>query len=127
VAQQRQGRRGQVQAAAPTRWALACFKFQTPHRGHRSARRIVMRPFLGRWRLQRAPIVDFERSLILERTTAGRTPAKSRGVRFGRKPSLTGDQVTAAKSLIAGGKTTSQAAEDVGVHRATLYRALAAR
>lgn len=40
-----------------------------------------------------AGIADFERSLILERTSSGRTAAKARGVRFGPPSSLTPEQV----------------------------------
>jgi len=34
-------------------------------------------------------LAEFERSLILARTSDGRARAKARGVRFGRKPKLT--------------------------------------
>jgi DNA invertase Pin-like site-specific DNA recombinase len=37
-------------------------------------------------------LAEFERSLILARTSEGRTRAKARGVRFGRKPALTAHQ-----------------------------------
>src|SRR5262249_37692124 len=40
-----------------------------------------------------AGIAEFERSLIRERTGAGRVAAKKRGVKFGRKPKLTPEQV----------------------------------
>ncbi|MCF5803352.1 recombinase family protein [Pseudomonas tremae] len=74
-----------------------------------------------------AGIADFERSLILERTGAGRTAAKARGVKFGRTPSMTPEKLQAAKVLLAEpGLTTSQVAATIGVHRATLYRALSA-
>ena len=38
-------------------------------------------------------LAEFERSLILARTSDGRTRAKDRGVRFGRPPSLTAHHV----------------------------------
>jgi DNA invertase Pin-like site-specific DNA recombinase len=40
-----------------------------------------------------AGIAEFERELIHERTSAGRTAAESRGVRFGRPSKLTSDQI----------------------------------
>ena len=71
-----------------------------------------------------AGIADFERSLISERTSAGRAAAKAKGVRFGPKPTLTSDQVTHAKRMIEEGQSVSEVARLLGVHRATLYRAL---
>lgn len=72
-----------------------------------------------------AGIADFERSLIGERTRAGRAAAKARGVRFGPKPALTPEQVSHARHLIAEEqRPVAEAARLLGVHRATLYRAL---
>ncbi|WP_173266812.1 MULTISPECIES: recombinase family protein [Pseudomonadaceae] len=71
-----------------------------------------------------AGIADFERALISERTSAGRAAAKAKGVRFGPKPALTSDQVTHAKRMIEEGQSVSEVAWLLGVHRATLYRAL---
>nr|WP_305855825.1 recombinase family protein [Candidatus Nitrotoga sp. M5] len=50
-----------------------------------------------------AGIADFERSLIIERTSAGRAAAKAKGVRFGPKPVLTPEQIKHARGLIGGG------------------------
>ncbi|MBD8257506.1 recombinase family protein [Pseudomonas fluorescens] len=72
-----------------------------------------------------AGIADFERSLIGERTSAGRAAAKARGVRFGPKPVLTPEQISHARQLIAEEqRPVAEAARLLGVHRATLYRAL---
>ena len=71
-----------------------------------------------------AGIADFERSLIGERTSAGRAAAKAKGVRFGPKPVLTPEQIAHARQLIDGGQSVSEVARLLGVHRATLYRAL---
>ncbi|MFL1559460.1 recombinase family protein [Pseudomonas sp. O11] len=71
-----------------------------------------------------AGIADFERSLIGERTSAGRAEAKAKGVRFGPKPVLTPEQITHARQLIDRGQSVSEVARLFGVHRATLYRAL---
>ena len=71
-----------------------------------------------------AGVAEFERSLIVERTGAGREAARARGVRFGRAPKLDATKVEAARRLVEGGSTVAQAAAVLGVHRATLYRAL---
>ena len=71
-----------------------------------------------------AGIADFERSLIGERTSAGRAAAKAKGVRFGPKPVLTHEQITHARRLIDKGQSVSEVARLLGVHRTTLYRAL---
>ena len=81
------------------------------------AGRMVMTVFAG--------IAEFERSLILERTRTGREAAKARGVQFGPRPTLTKAQVEHGRRLIdQDGFTVKAAAELLGVHRSTLYRAL---
>lgn len=69
-------------------------------------------------------IAEFERGLIHQRTSAGRTAAKARGVRFGRKPKLSEKQKEWAARLIADGNSVREAAALVNCHPATLYRAL---
>ena len=71
-----------------------------------------------------AGIAEFERELIHERTGAGRVSAKASGVRFGRPPKLTADQIALARRLIAEGTSVPEASKILKVHRATLYRAL---
>ncbi len=80
------------------------------------AGRMVLTMFAG--------VADFERSLIVERTSAGRIAARARGVRFGPSPVLSADQVTHARQLIAQDKPVTEVARLLKVHRATLYRAL---
>ena len=58
------------------------------------------------------------------RAEAGRTAAMARGVRFGRRPTLTPEKLAHARRLIDEGHMASEAAELLGVHRATLWRAL---
>ena len=72
-----------------------------------------------------AGMADFERSLIVERTSAGRTAAKARGVRFGPNPTLSAEKITHTRKLIEQDtKPVTEVARLLGVHRATLYRAL---
>ena len=81
------------------------------------AGRMVLTVFAG--------MADFERSLIVERTSTGRIAAKARGVRFGPRPALAAEQIAHARQLIeADGKSVAEVARLLGVHRATLYRAL---
>jgi DNA invertase Pin-like site-specific DNA recombinase len=71
-----------------------------------------------------AGIAEFERELIHERTRSGRVAAKARGVRFGRPPKLTADQIALAQRLVGEGASVPEASKILNVHRATLYRAL---
>lgn len=80
------------------------------------AGRMVLTMFAG--------IADFERSLISERTSAGRAAAKAKGVRFGPKPALTSEQIAHARQLVEEGQPVADVARLLSVHRATLYRAL---
>ncbi|MFA0921640.1 hypothetical protein ALP73_200321 [Pseudomonas coronafaciens pv. garcae] len=80
------------------------------------AGRMVMTIFAG--------IADFERSLIYERTSAGRAAAKAKGVRFGPKPALSAEQIAHARQLVEEGRSVADIARLLGVHRATLYRAM---
>ncbi len=69
-------------------------------------------------------LAELERSLIQERTTAGRVAAVARGVKMGRKPKLTPQQVTHARKLIEQGEHHDTVAHSLKVSRRTLYRAL---
>jgi len=74
-------------------------------------------------------IAEFERALIRERQAHGIAAARARGVKLGgRKPALTAEQVQGARDLLAQTPAPSKAAvaRELGVNRATLYRALAA-
>jgi DNA invertase Pin-like site-specific DNA recombinase len=70
-------------------------------------------------------LVELERSLISERTRAGVKAAKGRGVKFGRKPKLTLQQINHARKPINEGERREDVASLLNVNRTTLYRALA--
>ena len=69
-------------------------------------------------------LAELERSLIQERTQAGRAAAVARGVRMGRKPKLSLQQVAHAKKLLGQGERHDAVAQSLNVSRRTLYRAL---
>lgn len=71
-----------------------------------------------------AGIAEFERALIHQRTSTGRVAAKARGVRFGRPPKLTPEQIALGDRLIGEGTSVREAAKLLKCHHATLYRAL---
>ncbi|MGF6970279.1 DNA invertase Pin-like site-specific DNA recombinase [Paraburkholderia sp. WC7.3g] len=73
-------------------------------------------------------MAEFERSLIVERTSSGRAAAKARGTRFGRKPTLTPTQLDHIYRLADEGNTGMQEiAAFFGIHRSTLFRLLSQR
>ena len=76
--------------------------------------RMVMTIFAG--------IAEFERTLILSRTTDGRLAAKERGVAFGRPRKMRPDQQELARELVREGKSISAVARTFDVHPATIYR-----
>ena len=71
-------------------------------------------------------LAELERSLISERTRAGVKAAQRRGVKFGRKPKMTPQQIAHARKLIDQGEDRQKIADLFKVGRKTLYRALAA-
>jgi DNA invertase Pin-like site-specific DNA recombinase len=74
-----------------------------------------------------AGIAEFERSLILERTSTGRRAARARGVTFGRRPLITEAQWAHFEPQIREGALSAKdAAALLGVNRATVYRRLLA-
>jgi DNA invertase Pin-like site-specific DNA recombinase len=72
-----------------------------------------------------AALAEFERDMIRERTRAGLVAARKRGQKLGRPKSLTPGQVEMARTLMANPSlSVIQVAQQLGVHRATLYRYL---
>ena len=71
-------------------------------------------------------LAELERSLIQERTKAGRAAAQARGVKMGRKPLLSAQQVIHARTLREQGESPVRVAQLLNVSRRTLERALRA-
>lgn len=69
-------------------------------------------------------LAELERSLLQERTKAGRAVAVARGVKMGRKPLLSPQQVAHARKLLEQGESPNTVARSLSVSRRTLYRAL---
>ena len=67
-------------------------------------------------------LAEFERALILARTSDGRLRAKARGVKFGRPPSLTPHQRQEAMQRLAEGEVQADLARSYGVSQATISR-----
>ncbi len=63
-----------------------------------------------------------ERRRILERTARGRADAKAKGVKFGRKPTLTPHQQKEARERIAAGETQRSVARSYNVSQSTISR-----
>lgn len=73
-----------------------------------------------------AALAEMERELIKERTRAGLSAARARGRLGGRKPKMDASKIASAKTLLDSGMTGQEIANNLGVSRATLYRAIAA-
>ncbi len=69
-------------------------------------------------------LAELERSLLQERTKAGRAAAQARGVKMGRKPLLSASQVEHARKLREQGERTVVVAQLLNVSQRTLERAL---
>jgi DNA invertase Pin-like site-specific DNA recombinase len=69
-----------------------------------------------------AGLAEFERHLILARTSEGRTRAQLRGVRFGRKPKLTAHQQQEALARRANGEALVEIARSYAVSHSTISR-----
>lgn len=67
-------------------------------------------------------LAQFERSLILARTSAGIAQARKDGVRFGPPPKLTPHQREEALARLAAGEMPRQIAKSYAVHARTISR-----
>lgn len=66
-----------------------------------------------------AGIAEFERELILERTSAGRKLAQKNGVEFGRPKKLTTQRIEVVKTLIESGTSVKKVAITFNFHLST--------
>src|SRR5262245_9519950 len=69
-----------------------------------------------------AGLAEFERELILARTSDGRARAKARGVRFGRPAALTPHQRQEALQRLGNGEAQADVARSYDVSQATISR-----
>ena len=69
-------------------------------------------------------IAEFERDLIRKRCEEGIERAKAKGTKFGRKRSLSPEQVKIAADRYAKGETMAELAEVYGVSEPTIWRSL---
>jgi DNA invertase Pin-like site-specific DNA recombinase len=67
-------------------------------------------------------LAEFERHLVLSRTSEGRVRAKAAGVRFGRKPKLTKHQREEALARKRNGETLTAIAKSYNVSHMTICR-----
>lgn len=74
-----------------------------------------------------ASLAELELELGRERRAAAKAARKARGMDVGRPKALRPDKVAIAEKLRASGEPVPSIAETLGVSRATVYRALAAR
>jgi DNA invertase Pin-like site-specific DNA recombinase len=72
-------------------------------------------------------LTELERSLIQERTKAGRAAAMARGVRMRRKPLLSAQQANQGLKFIGQRESPAHVAKSLKVSRRTLYGALSAK
>src|ERR1700748_1201615 len=69
-----------------------------------------------------AVAAKLERRRILERTARGRADAKEKGVKFGRKPTLTPHQQKEARKRLDAGETQRSVARSYNVSQSTISR-----
>ena len=71
-----------------------------------------------------AAFAEFEHSMMRARTMDGLAAARARGRKGGRKAALSAKQSASIRTLHVGGATVTDLAEQFGVSRPTIYRAL---
>jgi DNA invertase Pin-like site-specific DNA recombinase len=64
-------------------------------------------------------VAQAERQRILERTNEGRTEAKAKGIKFGRKPTIDQKKVIEMK---LSGRSAISIAKELGIGRSTVYK-----
>lgn len=70
-------------------------------------------------------VTQFEREIIKERQREGIAKARAKGKHYGRKPMLSPEQVQEIKEKVTAGAEKKALAQEYGVSRQTLYRAIA--
>jgi putative DNA-invertase from lambdoid prophage Rac len=70
-----------------------------------------------------AAVAEFERDLLIERTQAGLSRAKSEGKMLGRPQTLTKQQVGLLRQRIGAGESIAALAKELGTSRQTVMRA----
>ncbi|MBC8426191.1 recombinase family protein [bacterium] len=72
-----------------------------------------------------AALAEFEASVVRERTRAGLQAARLRGMKLGRPRALNPEQIEMARTMMENPNLSArQVAQQLGVHRSTLYRCL---
>lgn len=75
-----------------------------------------------------AALAEMEAAVLRERTRAGLAAARRRGKRIGRPRALSPEQVEMARTLMANPTlSAAMVAQQLGVHRSTLYRSFSSR
>ncbi|HXE23089.1 MAG TPA: recombinase family protein [Rhodoferax sp.] len=69
-----------------------------------------------------AAVAEFERDLLIERTQAGLSRAKSEGKTLGRPQSLSDAQTQAVRQRLDAGEAVAAIARDIGTSRQTVMR-----
>lgn len=67
-------------------------------------------------------VAEFERDLLIERTQAGLSRAKSDGKTLGRPPSLTRAQIANVRAALQAGASVAEVARSFGTSRQTVMR-----
>jgi DNA invertase Pin-like site-specific DNA recombinase len=67
-------------------------------------------------------LAEDERERIVQRAAEGRSAARTKGVKLGRKPKLTEHQLTRARGELAHGRSCRAIAQDLNVHHSTISR-----
>lgn len=83
---------------------------------------IDTRTIFGEWLFYFASIfAEMERNSIIERTKAGIKFAREQGVRIGRPPKMTEDNIEIIRELLKAGWTIKKIAEKLGISQSSIY------